>query len=143
MAVVFISPKQRQKMFFLGITVALLIFLTLAFSFVFFSKPKEVNPVLVFNKPKVNINMTIFDSDEFKKLEPFSEMEMQYQYTATDEDNKELQGFISAVSLDEARNILVNMKLNVLTLKPAEIGRSNPFTPYYEAAPTPEPEKKI
>ncbi|MCX6721392.1 MAG: hypothetical protein NT026_02195 [Candidatus Staskawiczbacteria bacterium] len=137
MAVVFISPKQRQKVFFMGITILLLLFLTAVFAFVFFSKPKEVSPILVFNKPKVSINLSIFDSDEFIKLEPFSEMEMQYEYKATDKDKKQEEGFISAVSLEEAKNLLTSMDLTVLELKLAEIGRGNPFEPYYQPAPIP------
>ena len=80
MAVVFISPKQRQKMFFMGITVMFLLFLIIISLGVFLSKPSEVSSVLVFNKPKVNIDMSIFDSDQFKNLQPFTEMETQYSY---------------------------------------------------------------
>ena len=66
MAVVFISPKQRQRVFFLGITIVLLLLLILIFSGVFLSNPSEVSLVLVFNKPKVTYNIiNDLDSDVF------------------------------------------------------------------------------
>jgi len=139
MAVVFISPKQRQKMFFIAITLLLLLFLVVVSLGVFLAKPKEVSSSLVFNKPKVNINMKVFDSDQFKNLLPFTEMEMQYSYKATTKDNKQQEGFISAVSIDKAREILESMGLDVIEIKEAAVGRDNPFTPYYQPATAPAP----
>ena len=112
MAVVFISPKRRQKMFFLVITVVFLLFLVVVSLAVFLSGPKEISPVLVFNKPKVNIDMSIFDSGQFKNLQAFPEMETQYSYKATNKNNKVESGFISAVSIDQART---NLEGNGLT----------------------------
>lgn len=137
MAVVFISPKQRQKMFFIGITVVFLLFLILISLGVFLSKPQEVSPVLVFNKPKVNIDMTIFDSDQFKNLQSFPEMETQYSYNAVTKNNKPQAGFIPAVSIDQAKTILESEGLNVSEIKEAQIGRDNPFTPYYQISVAP------
>ena len=131
MAVVFISPKQRQRMFIMGITVIFLLFLLVIFAGVFFSKPKTVSSTLVFNKPKVTIDMKIFDSDQFKDLQPFTQMQIQYSYRASDKNGKQQNGFITASSLQEARAMLVAMDLSVSELKEAEIGRDNPFTPYY------------
>ena len=141
MAVVFISPKGRQRKFFLVITAMFLLFLAAVSFGVFLSKPKEVLLLMVFNKPKVNIDMKIFDSDQFKNLQPFAEMETQYSYKAVTKDNKPVTGFVSAASLDKARAILENMDLTVSELKEAGVGRENPFTPYYQTvvAPTPTP----
>ena len=139
MAVVFISPKQRQKMFFMGITAVFLLILIVISLGVFLSKPKEVSPVLVFNKPKVNIDMNVFESEQFKNLQPFTEMKVQYSYKALTKDNKFQSGFISAASKDQARALLVGNGLNVTDIQEIQIGRSNPFTPYYQttAASTP------
>ena len=139
MAVVFISPKQRQRMFFMGITVMLLLFLAVISSGVFLSKPKEVSPVLVFNKPKVNIAMRIFDSDQFKNLQPFTEMKTQYSYKVLTRNNQPSSGFISATSIDQAKTILEDIGLLVTEIKEAEIGRGNPFTPYFQHIITPAP----
>jgi hypothetical protein len=131
-AVVFISPKQRQKMFFLGITVIFLLFLAVISFGVLLAKPQEISPVLVFNKPKVNIDMTIFNSDEFQNIQPFVQMQPQYSYKATTKNNKTTTGFLSAASIDQAQTILQGMGLFVSEIKEVEIGRDNPFIPYYQ-----------
>lgn len=130
MAVVFISPKQRQRTFFLGITVVLVLFLAFVAFGVLLSSPKPDSTTLVFNKPKVSLDMKVFESDKFKNLELFSEMQMQYEYSGASKDKEKVDGFISAASIDEARKILENMDLSNITLKEAKIGRENPFTPY-------------
>ncbi len=130
MAVVFISPKLRQKNFFLGITVVFLAFLAFVALSVFLSQPKQIPPELVFNKPKININTEIFASEQFKGLQLFFEMKMQFEYVAKTEDNKSVDGFVTAVSKEEAKDILEEAGLFVTELKQVEIGRENPFTPY-------------
>lgn len=134
MAVVFISPKKRQKMFFLGITAIFFVFLLFVSISVFLAKPAEVAQTLVFNKPKVSIDLGIFDSDQFKKLKSYTGMEIQYSYKAVAEDNIIKTGFISAESEEKARTTLTNMGLTVSEIKEVEVGRSNPFTPYYSAS---------
>ena len=114
MAVVFISPKQRQKMFFMGITVMFLLFLVVISLGVFLSKPNEVSPVMVFNKPKVNIDMRFLIQTNLKIFSHFLQMETQYSYTATTKDNKSKTGFISAASADQARTILTRHGINCI-----------------------------
>lgn len=130
MAVVFISPKQRQKMFLLAIAVTFSVIIIIIFAIVFLAQPKEVAPVLVFNKPKINIDIKIFDTDEFKSLLPFSKMQTEYSYTATDRNKRIQTGFILADSTDAAEEILTSMGLDALTIEKAELGRDNPFSPY-------------
>lgn len=132
MAVVFISPKQRQKVFFMGITIIFLLFLIAVAFVVFLSKPKEASQTLVFNKPKVSINLKVFESEQFKNLQPFEEMQMQFSYSAVTKQGKQVTGFISAVSLSDAQKILEGMGFSALSVEEAEIGRDNPFTPYYQ-----------
>ena len=129
MAVVFIAPKQRQKMFFLGITIGVGVFLLIIAILVLFSQPKQVASELVFNKPKVNINFEIFNSSQFKNLEPFSEMEIQFYYKARKE-GEEIEGYIASISIEEARKMLEDMDYSIIQLKEAEIGRENPFESY-------------
>jgi hypothetical protein len=129
MAVVFISPKQRQKMFITGITVGVGLFCIIITFIIFFSQPKVVTQGLVLNKPKVSISFKIFDSDQFSSLEPFKEMETQFSYKATI-DNKEEEGYISANSIDEAKRILEELGYKVNQIEEAEVGRENPFEPY-------------
>ena len=124
-------------MFFIGITVMFLLFLITIFLGVFLSSPKNVPQELIFNKPKVNVDMKIFESDQFKNLKPFIEMQTQYSYTATTKDKKIKTGFISAISISQAKTILEGMGLTVSDIKEIEIGRSNPFIPYYQPIITP------
>jgi len=143
MAVVFISPKQRQRMFFVGITVVFLLFLVVVSFGVFLVKPQIAPSVLVFNKPKVDINMSVFDSDQFKNLQLLPEMETQYSYKAITSNNVVKTGFVTATSLDQARTILQGMGLNVTELKEVDIGRADPFIPYYTVVnQTPSTAKK-
>jgi len=123
-------------MFFMGITVMFLLFLAVISFGVFLSSPKEVSPVLVFNKPKVNIDMSVFDSDQFNNLQPFPEMQTQYSYSATAKDNKLRTGFITAASMDQAKATLESQGLIVSDIKEVAVGRDNPFIPYYQAVAT-------
>ena len=132
MAVVFISPKQRQRTFFVLITAVFLVFLLVIFFAVFLVSPQSGQQQLVFNKPKVTIDMGVFNSDQFKNLQPFSEMTIKYSYSAVDKNNKTQTGFISAVSEEKARTFLTDTGLTVLDLKEVEVGRDNPFAPYYQ-----------
>jgi hypothetical protein len=130
MAVVFISPKQRQNMFFTGITVVVGLFLIVVASVVFFSQPKEVAQELVFNKPKVSINFEVLDSEQFKDLQSFSGMQMQFTYKATTKDGKDKEGYISAESIEKAEAMLTELGYTVTQIKEAATGRDNPFVDY-------------
>jgi len=133
MAVVFISPKQRQKMFFTGITIVVGMIFVIIASIIFFSQPKKVAPELVFNKPKVSINFEVLDSEQFKNLQIFSEMQVQYVYKAI-KDGKDKEGYISAASQQEAEAMLTELGYSVTQIKEAEIGRDNPFQAYPSSA---------
>jgi predicted tellurium resistance membrane protein TerC len=129
MAVVFISPKQRQRVFITGITVAVTLFCVVIAFIVFFSQPKAVSPDVVFNKPKVSINFGIFDSDQFTSLNSFEEMKLQFVYKAM-KDGEEKNGYITAVSLEDERKMLEELGYNIVQLEEAKIGRKNPFETY-------------
>lgn len=133
MAVVFISPRKRQMVFFIGITAVFLSILVFVTFLVFMSQPQQVAEELVFNKPKININFSILDSDQFKGLLPFNEMQRAFVYTATSRDGELKSGSVSAISIAEARKILQTMGYTVKNIKEAEIGRENPFIPYYQS----------
>lgn len=132
MAVVFISPKQKQKMFFWGITAVFLLFIVSVSFLVFLSEPKQPTQTVAYNKSKVNVDMSVFDTDQFKKLQPIAEMKIQYSYKATTKDNKPKNGSISAGSEEEARTILEKKGLTVSEIKEVNPGRKNPFVPYYQ-----------
>jgi len=131
MAIVFISPKERQKMFFIGITVIFLLFLVAISLIVFLSQPPKVQPKLVFNKAKITINMETFDSEKFKKLQLLPQMDIQFSYEAVDKRKKQITGFISSPSIKKAKEDLESRGLIVSKIKEVSPGRDNPFTAYY------------
>jgi len=57
-------------------------------------------------------------------------MPLQFEYTAMTSRNKIVQGVISAVSEEKAREILQTNGYSVSELKLIDIGRDNPFVPY-------------
>jgi hypothetical protein len=134
MAVVFISPKSKQKAFLMWIVTGVMAFIAGVAFFVFTYSPTTTIDVgnVIFNKPKVTIDLSILDSDRFKNLNPFDQLETQFSYNGTTDKGKISSGIISAININEARKILVGMGLLVIDLKPVDSGRLNPFTPYYQ-----------
>lgn len=130
MAVVFISPKNKQKKFFMGITISLVVFLAVISFWVFLSKPSAAPQKLVFNKPKVSVDLKILDSDQFKKITSFERIPLQFNYVATTAKGQNVKGLISAYSREEATKILEEKGLKVGQLKQVDVGRLNPFIPY-------------
>lgn len=130
MAVVFISPKQRQKMFIIGITSVFGLLLAVIAAVVLFSQPSEdISEELVFNKPKVKIDFEILESEQFQSLQDFQEMEIRYSYIVV-KNEEEIEGYTTANSIEEARQKLENLGYEVYSITEAEMGRDNPFEDY-------------
>jgi len=134
MAVVFISPKQRQRMFLTGIISGVALIFIVVTLFIMFSKPKETYNEFVFNKPKVVIDFSIFDSEQFKNLEPFSGLKIQFSYKGRI-NNEEKEGLIYAVSMEEAKKELEDLGYVVSFIEETEVGRDNPFENYDSSLP--------
>ena len=118
----------------MGIIAGFLLLLVFISFGVFVIKPSGGPSMVQFNKPKVAVDLKIFDSDQFKNLDAFPQMQMQFSYKAMAKDGKTQSGFISAASEDDAKIVLTNMGLTVSEIKESEIGRDNPFTPYYQSS---------
>ncbi len=131
MAIVFISPQHRQRVFFLGIIIAFLFVLIFISLSVLFANPKEVEQEFVFNRPKVSVNISVLDSAVVKNLEPFPEMKIEFFYEAFTSQRQKTTGSVWAVSREEAIKTLEGLNLSVSKLTEVEIGRDNPFAPYY------------
>jgi hypothetical protein len=132
MAVVFISPKQRQRMFITGIASIFGLIVVIIAAIVFFSQPGAVAPELVFNKPKVTIDFSVLDSEQFGRLNKFEKMENRYSYEATKgENNEKSTGFITGSSITDAKKKLEDMGYRVDKIEEVDVGRENPFEPYY------------
>src|SRR3990167_1330138 len=131
MAIVFVSPKQRQKMFFLGITVLFLLVLVVIGTFVFFSKPKLAPTEQVFIKPKIKIDFEVLDLEQVKNSLLMGRIQKEFIYQALTDKNEQKSGSIFAVSEEEAKKILEDEGLLSVTLEEVLVGRENPFTLYY------------
>ncbi len=131
MAIVFVSPKQRQKMFFLGITVLFLLFLLIIGTFIFFSKPKPIPIEQVFIKPNIKINFGILDSEQVKKSLFMERVQKEFTYKSVTNKGEPKLGSIFASSIEDAKKILEDSGLLSIVLEEALMGRENPFTPYY------------
>jgi len=136
MAIVFISPKERQRTFFVAITIIFLLLLASLFLGVFIVEPKPNKSLIVFNRPKVDINTSVFDTPQFKSLQPMPKMDIQYAYEATNRFRRTETGFITATSKEEATNVLKERGLTVVDIKEVQPGRDNPFVPYYKSTTT-------
>ncbi|MBI2053737.1 MAG: hypothetical protein HYT36_00160 [Candidatus Staskawiczbacteria bacterium] len=130
MAIVFISPRHRQRIFILGVTSALALAVAIIFFVVFFAGPEEPSS-LIFNKPKASVNVNFLNSNELKNLEPFAEMETEFVYEALTSQKKRVSGNIWAVSKQEAIRNLEELGLSVGKIDEVLIGKDNPFEPYY------------
>jgi len=135
MAIVFISPREKQKMFIFGIVGLFFIVLILIGLMVFLAKPKKATVEQFFNAPEIGINFDILDSDVIKNLELFPEIKKEFNYTARTSKKIVKSGVITASSQEEAIQSLTTLGLLDIVLEEIEGGRDNPFTPYYGVKP--------
>ena len=77
MAIVFISPKEKQKVFFKGVAIFAILFLIVIFLIVFLpwfvNKSQDIPMETSSKELNIAINLNIMDSDKVKDLEPFIE----------------------------------------------------------------------
>ncbi len=130
MAIVFISPKQRQKTIIFGIIGLVSLILIIIGLGVFLKKPKTIPPERVFKAPKIGINFKILESDQLKNLEAFEKLKKEFNYQGKTEEGKIESGEISAVSQEEAFKSLKELGFSDIVVEEIEIGRENPFVPY-------------
>ncbi|MBI1866392.1 MAG: hypothetical protein HY005_00940 [Candidatus Staskawiczbacteria bacterium] len=130
MTIVFVSPKQRQKMFFLGITILFLLVLSVIGTLVFFSKPKPAPAEQIFIKPEIKINFEILDLEQVKGSLLMGRVQKEFTYQSLTDKGVKKSGTIFAASMDEAKKTLEDSGLLSVILEEVLIGRENPFTPY-------------
>jgi len=131
MAIVFVSPKQRQKMFFMGIAGTLVVFLIIVTLLVFLSKPKMVSTTQVFQKPEISIDFAVLDAEQVKNSDILNKLQLSFSYQARTNLGQNTEGKILAPSLEEAQKLLEEQGLSDIQLKEPEVGRENPFSVYY------------
>lgn len=139
MAIVFISPKEKQKVFF-GAIAGVFGFIVIVIAIIILlSRPAPIAQEKVFKKPPIKINFALLDSDKLKNLQPFPQIEAEFTYTAKDAEDRDVAGKITAASEDDARKAIEAMNLKILTINGPLLGQDNPFTPYVLPSPTPTP----
>ena len=135
MAIVFISPKEKQKVFILGISGLFFLVLVLIGLMVFLAKPKKAMVDQIFNAPEIEINFDILSSNVIKNLELLPVIKKEFSYTAQTSKKRAKSGVIIASSQEEATQTLITLGLSDIVLKEIGGGRDNPFTPYYGVKP--------
>ena len=106
MAIVFISPKDKEKVFILGIAGLFVLILAIIGLIVFFKKPKKIAVEDVFRAPKIKINFDILKLDKIKELELLPEIEKEFNYEAQTAQGEPKSGKISAPSPEKATQLL-------------------------------------
>jgi hypothetical protein len=130
MAVVFISPKKRQKMFFLMITGVVLLFLIIVALSVLLAEPEEIEQKINLKQANIDVNTKILKQKKFTDLKPFPAMEKQFKYTAKAQNEKIKEDFISASNIGEAQKILEEAGWELINIEEVGVGRNNPFESY-------------
>jgi hypothetical protein len=141
MAIVFVSPKKKQILFFSLIAGFFLLLLLTIILFVFLMKPEPIPAEKVFKKPNINIDFSILDSEQLKNLNQLDPIEYVFTYNAMSELGKTVSGRITAVSDVAAIKKLEEIKLSSIEVKRESLGRENPFNIYYQQVVVP-PVKK-
>jgi len=136
MAIVFVSPKQRQRMFFTAILAITGLFVAAFSLVVFLAKPSASPDKVVLNRPKVDVNIAILDSERVKSFLQVEKMELSFRYSAKTKTGQKKTGILSASSEEEARQMLGKLGYLDISVKEATSGRLNPFTRYSEAEET-------
>ncbi len=133
MAIVFVSAKAKQAVFFR--TTAILVISTLLVAFLVFiitglwgsgKMAIKGGP----GQPDIAINLNIADSAKISNLEPFYSLETEFAYLVLDENQQQVEGNISAFTKEEAQKSLESSGFKVLNLKEAGLGRNQPFISY-------------
>lgn len=134
MAIVFISPKKKQRVFFWGITMSLVSFVIIISVIVvmpeLLNKTQIIPAGISYDKPFITINLDAVDSLQVKNLEPFVSLETEFAYNVKDQHGKQTAGNISAATKDDAQKLLEGAGFSVLSLQEVMAGRSDPFTSY-------------
>ena len=141
MAIVFISPRERQKVFILAIIGFFVIFLIIISFSVFLAKPKKPATLPTFIAPEIRINFDVLRSPQLIALKLLPDMEIQFSYTAKFKGKAQI-GKILASSKEKAQEILIGFGYTDIIVEDIEIGRENPFSPYYEIKPLPTKKTK-
>jgi len=137
MAIVFISPKKRQKIIILTIVGSVSAILLIIALLVFLMKPKTIPVEQAFHAPKISINFELLDSEKIKALQAFEEIKKEFIYEGKTAEGQIQAGKILAASSEEVVEYLKTLGLSEIRVEAAPVGRENPFVPYEKPEPKP------
>lgn len=132
MAIVFISPKNRQKNLLIGIIIFFVLVLVLTTVAVLNSNPSKSSSDAYFKKTVITINYNLLNSKDVQGLEPLPEIQEEYLYTGLSKDKKPVSGKVLAVSEVDAQEKLKEMNVLEAKIEKVSTGRENPFSIYYQ-----------
>lgn len=134
MAIIFISPKKKQRTFFIIITVILALALftigVMALLPEFNRRLAKTDNGYVISIPEVMINFNLLDSERVKAMASFQPLLLEYRYVAANSALQKQEGVIFASSQEEAESLLKQQGLKVELLEEKNVGRSEPFVSY-------------
>ena len=133
MAIVFVSPKKRQRIFIAAVAAALVFVLAVIVFTTFIPEiTKKFGDIPVNgskNVPEIKINFEVVDSDAVANLEPTRAIAKELPYSAKDSKGKQITGVISADSEIAAKKLLEERGFVDIVISKIKTGRSNPFAP--------------
>lgn len=135
MAIVFISPKKRQKKFFWLLSITVLLAIFTVSSIIFLPEIGSMFNIVIVDQPilqgpDIVIQMHVLDTEQVRSLEPFEQLKIEFSYTAKNAEEKEAAGTIMAFDREHAAMLLTSMGLSSLNLTEIRMGRNEPFIPY-------------
>lgn len=132
MVILFNQPHQSRSA--LIVAVVLVLVIALVGIYVAILPPAfltAINPVPAPAQSNLSINFDAIDSGAFKDLEVFSEAQIEFAYIATDASGQKITGSIMASTKEIAKSMVEQMGFKVSSIEEKNIGRSEPFQPYY------------
>jgi|GEM_PF-6480159 len=132
MAIVFESPKRKQRIFVRILTVGLIGGLFLVSLLIFPPGAREAASDISGsgNQPVgPEINLDIFQSDQVQQLQPFSNAIVQFDYVGINAKGRHVSGTIVAANIDQATTLLQANGVQVTSISESVIGRGEPFSP--------------
>ena len=134
MAILFVSPKKRQRAFLRAMIVILIGSVFVVALLIFPPTTKNSSGDSLAQQPGgsgLQIDFAVVDSDQVKNLRPFDAIGLEFSYVAKNKNGKQVAGTISASNEADAKKLLEGMGLAIVSLKQTYMGRNNPFIPYY------------
>lgn len=134
MAIVFVSPKQRQKIFLISIVAGLVIFLLLVTLAVFLARPRAVSKIELYQTPNITIDFSVFDQEQLKSSDILGKIPLEFTYVAKTKLGFQTKGTVIAPTEEEALKMLAEKEISDITLSGPLVGRENPFVSYYTSS---------